>query len=1391
MHAALLSTRPGTLRPLAALLVSVLLIELFVARAGADPSGGPIPLDQLGAHAQKQYSGKGLALTLTPDGARLRCDFQRLAGELTGTGLWLRSTATEATGTPFRVLAMGFGRDGVVSVALPATGTAQATEQLGRLFRPGLTEEYSVSVDGVRQDFLVLARPAGEGELRVDLAVDGAHAETAAAGAQLVLTDGGRKLAYSRLRVTDANGKALAARLTVTAPDRLAVLVADADATYPVRIDPTFSDANWVAINPGIPGPNATVNDVAMDGSGNLYICGAFTFVGTVPANCVAKWNGTTWSALGSGMDEGTALVSALAISGTNLYAGGRFDRAGGVTAYNIAKWDGNAWSPLGSGVSQNVYVLAASGTDLYVGGLFTSAGGQTVNHVAKWNGSAWSALGSGTDDNVYALTVNGTDLYAGGTFEFAGGMRVNRIAKWDGSAWSAVGLGFNSSVFALKMHGANLYAGGTFWNATNAGPVTVSANNIAKWNGSAWSPVGSGMSGSVYSFTTNGPDLYVTGTFTNAGGIVANRVAKWDGTTWSAVGTGMNGVVNSLVVISGTNIFAGGVFTNAGGTIAFNVAKWNGSTWSALGPGMENTVNTLAVSGSDLYVGGLFTMISGLTVNRIAKWNGATWSALGSGVDNEVLTMTASGTNLYVGGYFTNAGGITVNGIAKWNGSAWSALGAGMANTPSPSAVTALAVVGSDLYAGGSFHTAGGGAALRIAKWNGSTWSAVGGGFNGVPSSMAVIGTDLYVGGGFTQTLGAGALTVSRIAKWNGSAWSALGTGTSTGVNALAVIGTDLYAGGSFLTAGGVTVNRVAKWNGSTWSALGLGVNQTVYALTADGANLYAGGAFTTASNAGPTAVTVNRITKWDGAAWSALGSGVDSNVSPQLPGNVNALAMMPNQTLVLGGSFFFAGTTASPYLATADLDGINPTITSVTGPAGGIYRAGQALNFTVNFSAPVTVTGTPQLPLTLEFTPLNATYVSGSGSSALLFTYVVQLGNTDTDGILGSSPLVLNGGTIRAVDTSDATLTFTPPNLIAVRVDTGPPTLSVSAPSTGSTTFGPVTYTLTYADPNFSASTLTAGNITLHKTGTADGSVAVTGSGLTRTVTISGITGAGTLGISVVAGTATDTAGNAAGATALSTTFTVVPPTPPAITQEPTNVVVVAGGGATFAVAATGTAPLSYQWFFNSTTPLGGATSASLTLSNAQPAQAGDYSVVVTNIAGSVTSVVASLTVLVPPSLTASPTNQIVIVGADLTLSAAATGTPPLFYQWLKDGVPVPDATNTTLTFNPVDLTNGGRYSVVVTNAAGSTTSLPATNVVGHAAIAPPVRQPAQTLQTTGFQLSLSGEMGRSFRVQVTYDLLTWQDVTNFTSTATAFEFVDTRATNQTRGFYRVISP
>jgi hypothetical protein len=164
-----------------------------------------------------------------------------------------------------------------------------------------------------------------------------------------------------------------------------------------------------------------------------------------------------------------------------------------------------------------------------------------------------------------------------------------------------------------------------------------------------------------------------------------------------------------------------------------------------------------------------------------------------------------------------------------------------------------------------------------------------------------------------------------------------------------------------------------------------------------------------------------------------------------------------------------------------------------------------------------------------------------------------------------------------------------------------------------------------------------------------------------------------------------------------------------PPAIVVQPTNQTVGAEATVILAVTATGTAPLSYQWWLDETNLVDGAITNVLTITNAQTTNSGSYSVVVTNVAGSVTSSNALLTVTnVPPAITVQPADQTVGVGAMATLAVTATGTAPLSYQWWLDETNLVDgAITNVLTITNAQLTNSGSYSVVITNMAGSATS------------------------------------------------------------------------------------
>jgi hypothetical protein len=341
----------------------------------------------------------------------------------------------------------------------------------------------------------------------------------------------------------------------------------------------TISDANWSPLSPGM---NGSVLASVMWGS-NLYVGGTFTNAGG--SNYVARWDGSNWTQVGASMN---GAIRALAVIGTNLYAGGSFTQVSFLFYSHIARWDGTTWWGLDAGVNGDVDALAVSGTNLYVGGSFTTAAPvSTANHIVKWNGFTWSALGPGLTNStggiVDVLAVSGNDLYAGGSFTMAGSLPVNGIARWDGSAWSSLGGGVGGGILkfvdAIAFWGSDVYAGGLFKNATNYGGVVVAATNIARWNGSMWTNVGSGLTANLgaNALAVSGGDLYAGGSFQLAGGNPASAIAKWDGTNWTALGSGVAGgnppTVFALAV-SGNDLYVGGAFTNAGGKSCVGIAR-------------------------------------------------------------------------------------------------------------------------------------------------------------------------------------------------------------------------------------------------------------------------------------------------------------------------------------------------------------------------------------------------------------------------------------------------------------------------------------------------------------------------------------------------------------------------------------------------------------------------------------------------------------------------------------------------------------------------------------------------------------------------------------------------------------------------------------------------
>lgn len=160
------------------------------------------------------------------------------------------------------------------------------------------------------------------------------------------------------------------------------------------------------------------------------------------------------------------------------------------------------------------------------------------------------------------------------------------------------------------------------------------------------------------------------------------------------------------------------------------------------------------------------------------------------------------------------------------------------------------------------------------------------------------------------------------------------------------------------------------------------------------------------------------------------------------------------------------------------------------------------------------------------------------------------------------------------------------------------------------------------------------------------------------------------------------------------------------PSITAQPQSLARAIGSSATFSVTASGSGTLTYQWK-RGTANITGAMSSSYTIASVQALHAGDYTVVITNPFGNITSQTATLSVGNLPTITTQPLGQLKRVGESFTLSVVATGDGTLTYQWMKDGANISGATSANYSVTNAQKSHSGSYSVRVTNAYGNVTS------------------------------------------------------------------------------------
>ncbi len=516
---------------------------------------------------------------------------------------------------------------------------------------------------------------------------------------------------------------------------------------------------------PGLNGSVAALAVVAVGGSRpSLFAGGEFIHPVSGPQlNYLARWDGASWNSVGGGTDAPVYAITAFndgGPSGTQLHVGGDFESAGGVAAASVARWNGTSWSEPGDrlwrpGYLCGVRALAAldvpgEGTRLVAGGCYPLAGKFQANGIAISDGATWRPLGRGFSGTVDTMLVvddprlGGPALWIGGDIRGLDDLPLGFLARWNGRSWDSPGGGMDGRVSSLALYddglggGPRIVAGGSF---TTAGGVA--AANIASWDGSAWSPLGSGLGpynsvnalaaykDGLHNGGKDGLSLYAGGTFVLFdGNDISVSIARWDGRTWHGVDGGIAACfkegdplsctnspnVRSMVVFDdgsgwGESLYVAGTMYSAGPVHTTGIARWDGSTWSDVGGGLGIFATSLAIFDAGT---GFGARIMAGTPLGLHEWDGVTWLTPAGqlpfgGVQTLLPSMgfPALGPQLLVGGEFWFGKGENPHSLARWNGVSWTPVATLPIGSGPPLALSTFVVPGESeprLILGGGF---------------------------------------------------------------------------------------------------------------------------------------------------------------------------------------------------------------------------------------------------------------------------------------------------------------------------------------------------------------------------------------------------------------------------------------------------------------------------------------------------------------------------------------------------------------------------------------------------------------------------------------------------------------------------------------------------------------
>ncbi|MCB9878137.1 MAG: hypothetical protein H6835_11100 [Planctomycetes bacterium] len=545
-----------------------------------------------------------------------------------------------------------------------------------------------------------------------------------------------------------------------------------------------WNGTSWTVLGAGFDAP---VRAVTNDGN-EIYVGGEFTQCGGQPMAALARWNGSAWTAVGGGVTRTAGVASVQTISAElgTLYVGGAFDSAGSVAAANVARWNGTTWQAMGAGLPADV----TSVVRMWSGDVF--AAGLATDGPMQWNGTTWQSLpglyapqsgaaGPWVTAMSHGLSWNGEALFVAGDFD-AGGWYAG-VASWDQFGWNPIGGPFEFDgaagpvplAFDLLGNASGnppaVAVAGAFGDQTGVEP-----GGVYVIDGYQDDAMGAGVVGEVLASGSlpNG-DLLIGGSFQQIAGRWIGGLARSDaaGSAWASTqGVGQPSVAEVRAIVptrDGASLLVG-AFPLAGTTWA-DIVRYDGSTWTTFGtsPGLSNSaVTALEHSSGAIYLGG----------NVLSRYAGGSWTQLStvqSGYIGSVFALAElPDGDVVVGGDLMAVGSAVRPGALRWSGNSWQPLGAGLT-----SVVTGASprVLGARVRDDGVLFVVGtAGGVPFVSRFDGSNWQTLPAPATGAVRAIELLPDgDVVVGGEFGAI---GGVAAASVARWDGAAWTAIGDG-------------------------------------------------------------------------------------------------------------------------------------------------------------------------------------------------------------------------------------------------------------------------------------------------------------------------------------------------------------------------------------------------------------------------------------------------------------------------------------------------------------------------------------------------------------------------------------------------------------------------------------